>query len=93
MWIEPAGNIETPYPTGIKMNTIEREPSTEIWIVAAIKMEPNYIRWTVRDADGLLFTGSNPLTSTNGCYDSLLSNSVNEILKNYNIDEFLFSRG
>lgn len=42
-----------------------------------IIMRKTHIAWLVRDELSTYASGSDPLTSTNGCYDSLLSNVIN----------------
>lgn len=72
---------------------IEREPSTEDYYVLRITMLPSCIRFALRNNERIVYSGADPLSSTNGCYDSLLSNVVNNLIQNYKVDEFIFSKG
>lgn len=72
--------------------TIKHETSIENWTVATIVCEAISIRWEIRDSFYVLSCGTDLLSSTNGCYDSLLSNVVNKIHSAYKINEFIFRR-
>lgn len=61
----------------------------------AITMFPEYIKWEIAIDGEVVLRGSDPLTSTNGDYNSLLSNVVNHCVNsssNKNL-HFWFSRG
>jgi len=59
-----------------------------------IIMHKYRIEWVVRDQTSTIASGSDPLSSTNGYYDSLLSNVVNHchsLCKTKDVD-FIFRR-
>lgn len=61
----------------------------------AIVMYPRHISWEIASDGTKIASGADPLTSTNGDYDSLLSNVVNDCynrVESKNI-HFLFRKG
>ena len=59
-----------------------------------VTMHVDRIEFSVFDDDAkeTVYRGSNPLSSTNGCYDSLLSNTVNSIQDLYGLCVFQFRK-
>lgn len=59
-----------------------------------ITMHLERIEFSVFDDDSkqTVARGSNPLTMTNGCYDSLLSNTINEIQELHGLCVFQFRK-
>lgn len=50
------------------------------YVTVTIVSYPAYVSWHIRKSDAPEFdsSGTDPLSSTNGCYDSLLSNVMTE---------------
>jgi hypothetical protein len=65
------------------------------YVVAAIVMYHNRVTYEVRHQQrGITHSGSNSLNSTNGCYDSLLSNVMNLIAGlPIKVNEFIMRKG
>lgn len=59
-------------------------------VVCVMVMYPEQISWNIQDGENIQ-SGSDLLSGTNGCYDSLLSNVLNR-MNNYGIDEFIIRR-
>ena len=66
-------------------------------VTIVVDMYTEHVSWRIIGKDGPHFSGSDVLSSFNGCYDSLLSASMNRLngyCKNYNYEivDFIFSK-